>query len=194
MKTIKLFFTATVVAIAAIATAVERPKMEVIPVTANRAIVAITNENPAYFEISVKTLRGDIVYYKQSKKQLTDFKKTFDFAQLENGAYVLNLKVNDTELSQRIQIESNKIAVGDSKLRIDPYFFYKEGTLKFSYLNVYEENFKVYIYKDGEFIFQKKLGRNVSIQNRFNLSNLSSGKYEVVLSSQNREYVYSLLK
>ena len=61
MKTIKLLFTATVVAIAAIATAVEKPKMNVVPLTADRAIVSILNENAAFLELSIQAENGDMV-------------------------------------------------------------------------------------------------------------------------------------
>ena len=61
MKTIKLLTTLTAVAIVAIATAVEKPKMDVIPLTADRAIVSVTNENPALFEMSIETLDGSLV-------------------------------------------------------------------------------------------------------------------------------------
>ena len=55
MKTIKLLTTMSAVAVVAIATAVEKPKMNVIPLTADRAVVSITNENPAFFEVSIET-------------------------------------------------------------------------------------------------------------------------------------------
>ena len=66
MKTIKLVFTVMAVAVAAIVTGVEKPKMNVIPVTADRAIVSIENENPAQFEVSIAAENGDLVYYKQT--------------------------------------------------------------------------------------------------------------------------------
>jgi hypothetical protein len=54
MKTIKLALTLAAFAVVAMATAVEKPKMNVIPVNAERAVVLATNENPAYFEVSIK--------------------------------------------------------------------------------------------------------------------------------------------
>lgn len=194
MKTIRLLFTATAVAIAAIVTAVEKPKMDVIPLNANQAIVSITNENPALFEMSIETNNGDLVYYKQTTKISTEYKKTFDFANLQNGSYVLKLKVNDTRVYREFEVNNNEIVVGDSKMKFDPYFSFKNSELKFSYLNFDQENFNVSIYNGNGLLFNKKLGKDFAIQEGFNLSKLEKGNYTVVLSSLSNEYVYTLEK
>jgi hypothetical protein len=194
MKTIRLLFTATAVAIAAIVTAVEKPKMDVIPLNANQAIVSITNENPALFEMSIETNNGDLVYYKQTTKISTEYKKTFDFANLQNGSYVLKLKVNDTRVYREFEVNNSEIVVGDSKMKFDPYFSFKNSELKFSYLNFDQENFNVSIYNGNGLLFNKKLGKDFAIQEGFNLSKLEKGNYTVVLSSLSNEYVYTLEK
>lgn len=194
MKTIKFLTTVTAVAIAAIATAVEKPKMDVIPLTADRAIVSVTNENPALFEMSIETKNGDLVYFKQTTNASTEYQKIFDFANLEKGFYVLNLKVNDTKVTREFEKTGKAIQVGESKLIFDPYFSFKNDVLKFSYLNFDMENYKLYIYNDEGLVFQKKIGKDFAIQNAFDLSRLESGNYRVVLSGLSNDYTYSLVK
>jgi hypothetical protein len=161
MKTIKLLTTLTAVAIVAIATAVEKPKMDVIPLTADRAIVSITNENPALFEMSIETLDGSLVFYKQTTNASTLYQQVFDFANLEKGKYVLNLKVNDTKVIREFEVTNKDIHVGESKLRFDPYFLFKNNMLKFSYLNFDQEYYQLYIYNNEGLIFQKKMGKTL---------------------------------
>lgn len=194
MKTIKFLSTVTAVAIVAIATAVEKPKMNVIPVTADRAIVSITNENAAYFEVSIEAENGEMVYYKQSSEPLTDYKKIFDFAELKVGNYVMNLKVNDTKLSRNFEVTPREISVGNAKMSIDPYFDFKNDVLKFSFLNFDKENMAVNIYGDNGLVYSSKLGNDFTISSGYNLSNLEKGKYKVVLKSSNEEYAFSLVK
>ncbi|MEZ5104358.1 MAG: hypothetical protein R2757_07670 [Draconibacterium sp.] len=194
MKTIKFLTTMSAVAIVAIATAVEKPKMDVTPLTADRAVVSITNEKPAFFEVSIKTFKGDLVYYKKSSEPITDYQKTFDFTNLENGNYVLNLRVNDTELAKDLKVFSNQISVGESILKIDPYFSFNDNVLKISLLNVDKQNFNINIYSNGDLIYKKRLGNDFSLQSGFDLAKLDKGNYEVVLSGYNNEYVYSLVK
>lgn len=194
MKTIKFLSTVTAVAIVAIATAVEKPKMNVIPINADRAIVAITNENAAYFELSIESENGEMVYYKQSNKPLTDYKKIFDFADLEEGSYVMDLKVNDTKLTRDFEVSYRNINVGTSKMSFDPYFGFKDNVLKFSYLNFDEENLTMSIYNNEGIVYKSKLGNDFTILSGYNLSNLKEGEYKVVLSSLNNEYSYSLVR
>ncbi len=194
MKTIKFLTTMSAVAIVAIATAVEKPKMDVTPLTADRAVVSITNEKPAFFEVSIKTFKGDLVYYKKSSEPITDYQKTFDFTNLENGNYVLNLRVNDTELAKDFKVFSSQISVGKSILKVDPYFSYNDNVLKFSLLNVDKQNFNINIYSNGDLVYRKRLGNDFSLQSGFDLAKLDKGNYEVVLSGYNNEYVYSLVK
>ena len=194
MKTSKFLCTVTAVAIVAIATAVERPKMDVIPLNANQARISVTNENPAIFEMSIETQGCEMVYYKQTTSASTEYQKIFDFAELENGKYVLNLKVNDTKVIRDFEVRNDKIVVGDSKLRIDPYFLFKDNQLKFSYLNFDQEHFTMYIYNNEGLFFSKKIGKDFSMQKGFDLSGLGEGDYKVVLSSLNNEYVYRLVK
>ena len=194
MKTIKLIFTATVVAIAAIATAVERPKMSVEPLTVNRAVISITNERSTFFELSINSETGDLVYYKRSTKPLNSYQKIFDFKELQHGDYVLTLKVNDTKLSKSLEVSRQGISVGKSELRVDPYFDFKNGVLKFSYLNFDKESFRMSIYSQEELVFKEKIGEDFSISKGYDLSKLKTGNYEVVLSSYENEFVYSLVK
>jgi len=194
MKTIKFLTTVMAVAIVAMASAVEKPKMNVIPLTADRAVVSITNENPAYFELSIETKNGEMVYYKQSSKPLTDYKKIFDFADLRDGDYVMNLKVNDTKLSKNFEVDSKGISVGDSKLSFDPYFDYSNNVLKLSYLNFDRKNMKLYFYNNGGLVYETKLGNDFAISSGYDLSKLKSGNYQVVLSSTNNDYTYNLEK
>ena len=194
MKTIKFLTTVTAVAIVAIATAVEKPKMNVIPITAERAVVSITNENAAYFELSINAEDGTMVYYKQSNKPLTDYQKIFDFASLDAGSYVFNLKVNDTRLSKNFTVDSKGINVGTSKLRFDPFFKYENNVLKLSYLNFDQNNMKLYFYNNEGLVYESKLGNDFAISSGFDLSNLEDGDYSVILSSFNDEFTYNLKK
>lgn len=194
MKTIKFLFTATAAAMVTFATAVEKPKMNVTPLSADMAVVSITNENAAYFEVSIETPEGNVVYYKQSNTPLTNYRKTFDFANLENGNYVFNLKVNDTKLSKDFKVNSQNISFGDEKLRFDPYFSFNNNVLKFSYLNFDEENFSVSIYDNSDLIFEKRIGKEFAINDGYNISKLEAGNYKLVLASRSKEYIYDFSK
>ena len=194
MKTIKFLSTVVAVAIVAVASAVEKPKMNVVPLTPDRAVISIQNDNAALFELSIVAENGDLVYYKQSTKPLNSYQKIFDFTQLENGNYTLKLKVNDTSLSKDFQVASKGIYVGESKLRFDPYFAFQDNVLKLSYLNFDGEKFSLNIYDKDGLIYKSELGKEFNMTNGYDLSALTEGKYDVILSSLNKEFTFSLEK
>jgi hypothetical protein len=195
MKTVKLFTTVMAVAIVAIATAVERPKMIVTPVSPDRALVSIENENAALFELSIYEKNGDLVYYKQSTEVANNYQKVFDFKNLETGDYTMNLRINDTRLSKDFEVTAKGINVDEeTKLRFDPYFNYEDNVLKVSYLNFDGEYLKLNFYNEDGLIYQSSLGKDFDVQSGYNLSALEPGKYHVVLSSRNNEFEFSLEK
>ncbi|WP_319499932.1 hypothetical protein [uncultured Draconibacterium sp.] len=194
MKTIKLLSTVLAVAIVAVATAVEKPKMSVTPLSADKAVVTIMNENASLFELSIQSEDGELVYYKQTTKPLTSYQKIYDFKNLENGNYTMDLRVNDTRLIRDIQVASNGIFVGESKLRIDPYFAFADDVLKLSYLNFDEERLSINIYDEKGLVYQSDLGKDFNVASGYDLSALRNGKYEVILSSYNNEFTFSLEK
>ena len=194
MKTIKLLSTVLAVAIVAVATADEKPKMSVTPMSADKAVVTIMNENASLFELSIHAEDGELVYYKQTTKPLTSYQEIYDFKNLENGNYTMNLRVNDTRLIKDIEVASNGIFVGESKLRIDPFFAFADGILKMSYLNFDEEKLSLNIYDENGLVYQSDLGKEFNVASGYDLSALRAGKYEVILSSYNNEFTFSLEK
>jgi len=194
MKTLKFLSTVVAVAAVAVATAVEKPKMNVVPLTPDRAVVSIQNDNPAVFELSITAENGEVVYYKQSAKPLNSYQKVYDFAELDNGNYTLTLKVKDTRLSKSFQVASSGIYVGESKLRFDPYFAYDGNVLKLSYLNFDGEKYTLNIYDKNGLVYKSKLGSDFNMISGYDLSGLDKGTYDVVLSSWNNEFTYTLVK
>lgn len=194
MKTIKLVFTGLALAIVAIASAVEKPKMNVIPLSADRAVISIENERATHFELSIHASNGDLVYFKKSAQPLNSYQKVFDFTKLQDGKYSMNLRVNDTRLSKEFEVASDGIVVGQSKLRFDPYFSYSKNVLKLSYLNFDKENLSLTIYDEDGLVYETELGKDFNISSGYDLSGLTAGNYKVVMRSFENEFSFDLKK
>ena len=194
MKTIKLAVTMALVALATFTNAVERPKLNVIPVNNERAIVAVSNENAAYMELSILASNGDVVYYRQTKDPVTSYHKLYDFKNLAHGKYVLNLKVNDTNVTNGFEVSAKGIKVGENKMTFDPWFAFSNNELKVSYLNFDQEDLYLYLYNDNGLVYQKRLGKDFSITKGYDLTKLQKGNYRAVLSSDSSDYTFHLSK
>jgi hypothetical protein len=194
MKTKQFLFTFALVTFALVSGAVEKPKMNVIPLNDEKALIAVANEKPAYFELSILSEKGDLVYYKESSSEIADFRQLINYSNLENGNYSLKLKVNNTYVSRNLAINNNEMIVGETKMMYAPYFALENDILKLSFLNFDEENMKFRILQDGELVFENRLGNEFVISEGFDISKLEKGNYEIELSSYKNQFSYNIEK
>ncbi|WP_319228501.1 hypothetical protein [Draconibacterium orientale] len=164
------------------------------PLSDDRAVVSIMNENAEFFELRIHAEDGELIYYKQTTKPLNTYQKIFDFKNLENGNYTMDLRIKDTRLLKDFSVSAKGITVGESKLRIDPYFAFADGILKLSYLNFDQEQLNLNIYDEKGLVYETSLGKDFNIASGYDLSALNEGKYEVVISSLKNNFLFSLVK
>ncbi|MGQ8337096.1 hypothetical protein ACUNWD_11145 [Sunxiuqinia sp. A32] len=190
IKTITMMVALTVIANIALATG--NLKVNILPLTAERAVIAISNSADSQFEIEVKDAYGEILYYNQTKGQSNEYNKVYDFSRLETGDYKLVVNI-DGEVSERaFTIERSKINVGATKNIVKPFFTYKNEILRVAYLNFADEDLKLSVYSEGDLLYNKALENTFSVNEGLNLSKLKSGEYQVVLSTESENYNYSL--
>lgn len=194
MKAIRLFLTITASVLILISTATEKPKMNFIPLNDEKALIAISNEKPAYFELSIEAQNGNLVYHKESDKEISDLRQVINYSNMENGIYTIKLKVNDTFISRDFEIKNKRMTVDEAKIGFAPYFSYSGDILILSYLNFDKENVKLKIYNDGNLVFENKLGKDFVLNAGFDMSKLGKGKYEIELSSLNNQFSYAIEK
>ncbi|HKJ44096.1 MAG TPA: hypothetical protein VKA27_18510 [Sunxiuqinia sp.] len=189
-RTITMMFALTVIANIALATG--NLRLNILPLTAERAVVAISNDAQSKFEISIKDSRGGVVYYKETEGTMTDYRKVYDFSKLETGDYKLIVSIDGVKGERNFSINHNEISVGKAKILEAPFFSYKNDVLRLAYLNHSAEKMKLSIYGNGELIYSKALENNFSVNEGLDLSKLSSGEYLVVLASGDETYDYTV--
>jgi len=194
MKTKRSLLTLVAVAIIALASATEIPKVSLQPINADQVIVSVLNNSVSNLELSIYADNGDIVYFKQTEKPVSSYQKLFDMENLENGEYKLSLKVNGTNQVRNFKVTSKKIYFGESEIDFDPYFTFDGKDLKFSFLNFKKEMFKMEIFENDELVYKTKIGKKFPINSGYDLSKLEAGNYKVVLSSFDKKYIYHFQK
>jgi hypothetical protein len=167
-------------------------KVNILPLTAEKAVVAISNTAAANFQISIANEKGEVVYYKETDADSKDFRKVFDFSNLEKGDYKLSVTVDAATTERLFKIENKNIAVGKEKSILEPFFAYKDGVLKLSYLNFSEDNLSLNFYDRENLVYSKEIGDKFNVNEGFNLSKLEKGTYSVVLSANDKSYTYNL--
>ena len=167
-------------------------KVNILPINSETAVVAISNVEASNFQISIANNKGEVVYYKETDTASNDYRKVYDFSDLENGDYKLSVTVDKMTTERAFSIKNQNIAVGKEKNHIEPFFAYKDGILKLSYLNFSEEKLSLNFYNENELVYTKTIGNNFSVQEGYNLSKLDKGVYSVVLSTNDKSYSYNV--
>ena len=167
-------------------------KVNILPLSSEKAVVAISNTTASNFQISIENENGETIYYKETNAESKDFRKVFDFSRLEAGNYTLTASIDGATTERAFTVEKNRIAVSQEKTASEPYFTFKDSILAVSYLNFSEENLHLNFYDNNGLVYSKELGKKFNVIEGFDLSKLANGNYSVVLSSGSKSYNYQV--
>ena len=169
-------------------------RVNILPVTAEKAFVNISTLDNSNLDITVTNDKGEVLYSKENLESSEDYRSEFDFHKLENGKYKVTAVGEDMTTERLFRMTDKGIIVGKEKTFMKPYFGYKDGILKFTFLNFQKENLTMYLLNNKQLLSTKDCGNTFSVSDGLNLSNLENGTYEVVLSAGNKEYSYTVDK
>jgi len=196
MKTIKSFSKVTMllafVAFANTLMATGNLRLNIIPLNSEKAVVGISNSEATNFQITIENNNGEKIFYKETRSDNPDYQRIFDFSELENGDYKMTVAINGEIAERKFSINESDIVVGKEMKTGEPYFNYKDGVLKISYLNFQEENLKLNFYKGDNLVHTQKLGNKFNVVEGFDLSKLEEGTYSVVLSGGDNTFTYDV--
>jgi hypothetical protein len=192
MKTKRWVLTALAFFIAAIGFAIDLPNMNVIPLDEENALVAFESENPSTLEITLTDQNGDVVFYKKTDRRLSEYKEIFNLSQLGSGDYCFCVNYENRSISREVQLNKNKIKVGPPQRLYEPYFSLEDNKLSISFLNCCQKQVYLNFYQSGKHVTGLKLGKDLTIQKRLDLSKLNKGKYEVVLTDHFKDHRFKV--
>jgi hypothetical protein len=182
MKTTTRVLTALVFFIAVIGNAVELPKINVVPVEANKALVVYSANGSTPLEITLTDCNCNVLYFKRTSDRHMNYEETIDFSALRNGKYCICFNYGNQSVSRNVMVSKNKIEVGPLFHCFEPCIKLEDKMLNISFLNQHQKQVFVNVYKDGRHIDGFKLGKKLALQKRLDLSNLPSDDYEIVIS------------
>ncbi len=161
----------------------------------DEAVVRISNVVASQFEIEIRNMNNDIVYYKQNSNPSQNVSKTFDFSRLRDGEYALEVRL-DKETNQSIlQVDNGKVLLVEQNKEVQPFFALKNNRLEISYLNYEKDDVMFYVYdnRTRQLLHEAKLGSEFALHNAVDFSKLNNGSYDAVLVSANHVYEYNVM-
>jgi len=193
MKTmLKVTFLFALVAFASTLFASGNLKVNILPVDSEKALIAISTLSDSNFNITITDNNDHIVYYRENTNPGENYRKVYNFSDLEDGTYKLTVVSNDLTSERQFDKSHGLIKVGEEKTTLEPFFGYEDGILRCSYLNFTKEDMTLYFFKNNEPIYSKKIGRDFNIQQALNLSKLGRGTYEAVLTAGGKQFSYPI--
>ncbi len=195
MKTIRTFIAIiALVASASVASAAGNLRVDILPLTSDRAVVAVSSKADSKFEISIENSYGEVIYYKETEGDATDYRKVYDFSRLGNGEYRVVASIDGATSERTFTVGAGSISVGDLKYVADPVFSFKDDVLRVAYLNYPGEKVNLTIYDGNDVIYSKSIDSNFAVNEGLNLAKLNKGNYQVVLASGNEVFDYTVRK
>jgi hypothetical protein len=157
------------------------------------AAVEISNVKMSTFEIDVKDVNGDVVFYKETKAPATSYKRNYDFSRLEDGTYFFTVKIDNEATETKFNIKRGQLNVVEKRKMVDPVFVFDNKQLKLSYLNFEGGNTSLVVYdRNRNSLYEKDLKSDFVTQHGIDFSKTPRGNYEVVLSSGNEVHSYDV--
>lgn len=167
-------------------------KVNILPVSGEKALVDISTLTNSNLKISVANNQGQLVYYKETTEPSENYRKVFNFSDLEDGHYLLSVESLNLTTERSFQILNNKITVGDEKTSMEPFFGYKDGLLRCTYLNFTKDNLTLNFYDNNQLIYSKEIGRDFAVSEALSLTKLDKGNYTAVLSTGTKSHAYEI--
>jgi hypothetical protein len=169
-------------------------KVNILPMDEGKAKFEVSHNLVQRFEISISNPMGDMVYYHETEGEQAEYKKTYDFSNLEDGVYKVEVKIDGSSNEQLLSINKGNVQLGESVYKTEPFFSYKNNTLNLSYLNHNNENVSLHLYEDGKLVWEKELDNTLTVHKGLSMAKLKKGDYQIVLASGNEIYEYEFTR
>lgn len=167
-------------------------KLNIHPLNDEKAFVSISALTNADLKISITDDWGNIVYYQESEVPTSDYRKVFNFSELENGTYNMKVVSNDLATERQIKKTTDNIVIGDERTVGKPFFGVDDNILRCSYMNYAQENTVFHLYANNQEIYNRNIGNNFIVQQALGLSKLAKGEYQAVLTAGNEQFTYNI--
>lgn len=166
--------------------------VSVTPAADSKALLSISNNAEQKYEIKISNSEGDMVYYHETKKVNADYNRMIDFSKFAHGRYKMEVTMDGAGYEKYLEVNGTGVKVAKSIKKTEPFFTYQDNMVILSHLNHGQEPVSVYIYRDGQLVFEKKLDNSFALNKAIDISKLDRGQYQVALVAGSDYYEYEV--
>jgi hypothetical protein len=141
-------------------------------------------------KLTIKDHNGVVLHSEKVTKQ-GELVKTFDFSELKDGNYSLELEKDFEIIVKSVLVKNNKVVFNEASKRIifKPVVRNEENKLMISKIAFDKQSLKVALYYNNEIIYSETVEGDSIINRVYKLDEQKKGDYSVVLYNNGRRYI-----
>lgn len=145
-------------------------------------------------ETEIKLINEDnVVLYSETISKHVEYLKRFDFQNLEDGVYTMEVEDSLKLITYTISLKDNQTVVLDEKAKSKPVFRTKGEVVYLNLLNLDEKSVTVEVYDNADrIVFSEELGDEMIIEKAFNFTKAFKGQYTVIVKKSENTYYESI--
>lgn len=175
----------------------------VVSVFATSTIPSITSNGTKSFVIDSKVWKSNsvevliqdkygITLY--SKTQTLETSKTYNLENLKAGDYTITISNDIKSVENNITITKDGLIIDfNANTTFKPVFNILENNVDINFLSTGSDT-DIYIRKDEQTLHHSSIKDALTINKRFDISNLPAGSYSVIVSNNNGSFVQNFTK
>ncbi len=142
-------------------------------------------------DISIQNKNGETIY---TNHQELETSKRYSLENLEAGAYTVTISNEIKSVENNITITANGLIIDfNANTTFKPVFNINENKIDINYLAAGVDT-KIYIQENDKILHQETIKDSLSINKRFDISELPSGVYYVIVSNKTGSFSKRLTK
>lgn len=140
-------------------------------------------------KLTIKDIHGVILYTENVAKE-GKLIKTFDFSQLVDGSYTLELEKDFQIVVKSLKIEEGNVSLNDAseKVILKPVIRNEENLLMITKIAFDKQPLEVALYYNDDIIYTETVEGGSILNRVYKLDQKLKGNYKVVLENNGRSY------
>jgi hypothetical protein len=154
-----------------------------------RKVTVVFNNAKKGHQLSMKDDQG-VVLHSEKVSEQGNLVKTFDFSELENGNYTLELDKDFEIVIKFLEVKNKTIIFNEdaNKVIFKPFIRTEENLVLISSTSFDKKPFKIDIYYNNKIIHSETATSNIILNRVYRLNEKIKGNYTVIVRNNERVY------
>lgn len=163
--------------------------INVVPVeNASKAVVRVSSPSNAEASIYIYDAAGTRLVSDMISPDAST--KYYDFTNLPDGIYTFESFSDYISVAKEIGVSNSRVEILSVETEFKPYFLVEDDKLRVSFLNQDMKDMEFSIESVTEIFYQETEGSDMTLNKKFNISNLRAGEYYATLKVEGKTFYH----